>query len=93
MAEYYSIVYMYHVSLSIPLSMAFRLLPCPGYCKRCCSKHWGVCIFSNCGFLRVMNFSVLSKKKFASSLCASRVLVIEDTTVNKTDKNSFPDKS
>ena len=23
-----------------------RLLPCPGYCKWCCNKHCGTCIFS-----------------------------------------------
>ena len=28
-----------------------RLLPCPGYCKQCCSEHWGACVFLNCGFL------------------------------------------
>ena len=31
-------------------SWVFRLLPCPGYCKQCCSEHWGACIFSNYGF-------------------------------------------
>ena len=31
----------------------FRLLLCPGYCKQCYSKHWGTCIFQNCGFLRI----------------------------------------
>ena len=30
-----------------------RLLPCPSYCKKCCSKHWGTCISFSCGFLRV----------------------------------------
>ena len=28
----------------------FRLLLHPAYCKQCCSKHWGACIFSNYGF-------------------------------------------
>ena len=31
----------------------FSLLPCPGYCKRCCNKHWGTCVFSSYSFLRV----------------------------------------
>ena len=22
-----------------------RLLPCPGYCKQGCNKHWGTCVF------------------------------------------------
>ena len=22
----------------------FRLLPCPGYCKQCCSEHWVTCV-------------------------------------------------
>ena len=22
-----------------------RLLPCPGYCRSCCSEHWGACVF------------------------------------------------
>ena len=30
-----------------------RLLPCPGYCKQCCSEQWGACVFFNYGFLRV----------------------------------------
>ena len=32
-------------SLSIPLLMDFRLLPCLGYCKQCYSEYWGTCIF------------------------------------------------
>ena len=31
----------------------FRLLPWPGYCKYCCSEHWGACVFLNYGFLWV----------------------------------------
>ena len=34
-------------------STAFRLLPCPGYCKQCCNKQWGTCVFLNYGVLRV----------------------------------------
>ena len=30
-----------------------RLLPCPSYCKWCCSEGWGTCVFLSCGFLRV----------------------------------------
>ena len=32
---------------------ASRLLPCPGYCKQCCDKHWDTCISFNSGFLGV----------------------------------------
>ena len=31
----------------------FSFLTCPGYCKWCCNKHWGACVFLNYGFLRV----------------------------------------
>ena len=40
-------------SLSIHLTVDIRLLPCPSYCKECCSEHWGTCVFFNFGFLRV----------------------------------------
>ena len=23
----------------------FKLLPCFGYCKECCSEHWNACLF------------------------------------------------
>ena len=32
---------------------AFRMLPCPGYCKQCYSEHWTACILWNSGFLWV----------------------------------------
>ena len=35
-------------SLSIHLSMMFRLFPCLGYCKCCCYEHLGPCIFLIC---------------------------------------------
>ena len=45
MAEWYSIVYMYHIFFShLFVSWTLRLLPCLGYCKECCSEHWGICI-------------------------------------------------
>ena len=31
-----------------------RLLPCPGYCKQCCDKHWGTRVSFNSGFLVCM---------------------------------------
>ena len=40
-------------SLSIHLTVDIRLLPCPSYCKECCSEHWGTCVFFNFGFLMV----------------------------------------
>ena len=30
-----------------------RLLPCPGYCRQCCSEQWGARVSFNYGFLRV----------------------------------------
>ena len=30
-----------------------RLLPCPSYCKQCCSEHWGTCVSFNSAFLGV----------------------------------------
>ena len=39
---------MYNISsLSIHLSVTFRLLACLDYCKQCCQEHWSSCIFSN----------------------------------------------
>ena len=40
-------------SLSIFCQWTFRLLPCLGCCKSCCSEHWGACTFSNYDFLQV----------------------------------------
>ena len=36
-----------HISYLYPLlyQWTLRLLPCLGYCKKCCNKHWGSCIF------------------------------------------------
>ena len=34
-----------------------RLLPCPSYCKWCCSEHWGACVLLNNGFLSVYTHS------------------------------------
>ena len=47
MAEQYSIVYMYVPHLLYPFlcQWTFRLLPCLGCCKQCCSEHQGACIF------------------------------------------------
>ena len=37
---------------SLPTSLLMdNLFLCLGYCKQCCNEHWGVCIFSNHGFL------------------------------------------
>ena len=45
----------YWPQLSYPLVCWWtsRLLPCPGYCKQCCSEHWGSCVSFNSGFLCV----------------------------------------
>ena len=31
----------------------FRLLPCLGYCKQCCSEHWGSCILLDYVFFQI----------------------------------------
>ena len=46
-------IYVSHLLYPFLRWWAFRLLPCPAYCKYCCSEHWGACIFSNYGFLQV----------------------------------------
>ena len=53
-AEWYSIVCMYHnflIHSSCPWTS--RLLPCPSCCKQCCNEHWGTCVSFNSGFLGV----------------------------------------
>ena len=36
---------MYHIFfIHLFVSWTLRLLPCLGYCKECCSEHWGICI-------------------------------------------------
>ena len=39
--------------LSICLQWTSRLLPCPGYYKKCCDEHWCICVSFNSGFLGV----------------------------------------
>ena len=34
----------------------FRLLPCLGCYKQCCSEHWGACILSDYGFLLICGY-------------------------------------
>ena len=51
-AEQYSIVmYVPHLLCPSLCQWTFRLLPCPGYYKQCCSKLWGACIFWNYDFI------------------------------------------
>ena len=46
MAEYYSIVYMYHIFFyPFLFDGHFSLLPCLGYCNLCCSELWGALSF------------------------------------------------
>ena len=46
---------MYVPQLSYPFvcQWAFRLLPCPSYCKQCCDEHWCTHVSFNSGFLGV----------------------------------------
>ena len=46
-------VYMYHNVFIHICRWTSRLLPCPGYCKKCCHEHWGTYVSFNYGFLRV----------------------------------------
>ena len=40
-----------HLLYPVLCLQAFRLLLCLGYCKQCCSEHWGTCVFLNYDFL------------------------------------------
>ena len=48
-------MYICTTSLPVICRWTFRLLLCPGYCKYCCSEHWGTCVFLSYNFLRVYN--------------------------------------
>ena len=39
-------IYVPHLLYPFLCWWTFRLLPCLGYCKQCCSEHWGACILS-----------------------------------------------
>jgi len=49
----------FHCVYVLPLSHPFvcwwisRLLPCPGYYKQCCDKHWDTCVYFISGFFGV----------------------------------------
>jgi len=42
-----------HLLYTFLCQWTFRLLPCLGYWKRCCNKHWGTCILPNHVFLQI----------------------------------------
>ena len=44
-------VYVPQLSYPFVCRWASRLLPWPGYCKQCCSEHWGTRVSFNSGFL------------------------------------------
>ena len=46
-------IYMPHLQFPCLCWWTSRLLPCSSYCKWCCNKHWGACIFLGYGFLSV----------------------------------------
>ena len=50
-------IYISHLLKPIVCWWALGLFPCLGYCKQCCSEHWGACVFLNYGFLRVYALS------------------------------------
>ena len=45
--------HMYHSFLIHLSADSSRLLPCPGYYKRCCDEHWGTRVSFSSGFLGV----------------------------------------
>ena len=51
MAEYSSIVFMYHILFICWCNC--RWFPCLSYCKQCFSEHGGACSYSNYGFLQI----------------------------------------
>ena len=46
-------IYVPHLLCSFICRWTSRLLPCPSYCKKCCSEPFGTCVFFNYGFLRI----------------------------------------
>ena len=46
-------IYVPHLFYPFHCQWMFRLLPCQGYCKLCCSEHWSACPFSNYGLLQI----------------------------------------
>ena len=47
------ILYMCTTSLSVPLLVVIFVAFILGYCKQCCSDHWGACILLNDVFLLI----------------------------------------
>ena len=51
-------IYAPHLLYPFTCRWTSRLLPCPSYCKWCCSEHWGTCIFLVfSGLLEILSFS------------------------------------
>ena len=46
-------IYVPHLLYPFLCWWTFRLLPCLGYYKQCCSEHWGTCIISDHVFLPI----------------------------------------
>jgi len=53
MSEYNSIVHIYIFFIHLSVDGHLGCFLCLGYCKYCCSEHWGAGIFSNYGFLQI----------------------------------------
>ena len=47
-------IYVSHLFCPFICRQMSRLLLCLGYCKKCCYKHWGACVFLNYGFLNAL---------------------------------------
>ena len=73
-AEQYSTAYVTHLLYPHLCWWGLRLIPCLGYCKQCCSEHWGTSIFSTDGFLRYMPRSGIVRS-YGSSIFSSSLPV------------------
>ena len=51
--EQFNCIYAAHLLYPFHCQWTLKLLPCPGYCKQCCSEHRCTCIFYRYGFLQV----------------------------------------
>ena len=61
-----------------------RLFPCPGYCKYCCSEHWGTCVIFNMVFSGYMPSSrtVVPYGSFIPSFLRTLHIVLHSYCIN-----------
>ena len=63
----------------------FKLLPCLGYCKKCCNDHWGACILLDHVFLWIHVWEVYLDVKSKEGIRIKLVLSVwfEQATFEK----------